>query len=63
MADWQTIAVAIALAAAVAYLTARAVRAWRGRAAGCGGGCKCAPQEPKGLISADDLLRRVRGPQ
>jgi hypothetical protein len=67
--DWQTITVVFLVAAAVAYLTRRTWRTWRGRAAGCGS-CRCgnatAPSQSgiqgsdRALISHDELTARLR---
>ncbi len=61
MLDWQLLAVLAVLALAVIYLARQAIRTLRGRGAGCGGGCNCAPEQPGNLLSADDLMKRVRG--
>jgi hypothetical protein len=40
--DWQLVVVLVIVAAAVLYLARASWRAWRGKKAGCGGGCSCA---------------------
>jgi hypothetical protein len=59
MIDWQTIAVAVSILAAVVYLLRHAFRK-TARKAGCGGGCHCGKEQPKGLISSGDLVSRLR---
>jgi hypothetical protein len=59
--DWQTIAVLLALAGALAYLARQALRTWRGKAGGCGGRCKCPPAPSRDVIREDELLGRLRG--
>jgi hypothetical protein len=39
--DWQLLIVGMVVLLALAYLGRRTLRAWRGKGAGCGGGCKC----------------------
>jgi hypothetical protein len=56
--DWQTIAVAAAIVAAVVYLLRQAVGK-RGHTGGCGS-CRCADEEPKTLIPSSDLVSRLR---
>jgi len=70
--NWQLPLVALIIALSVTYLAFQSYRTWRGRKAGCGGGCSCAttPQKnplPDGvvaLIPIEELTlrRRPAGP-
>ena len=55
--------VALVAAAALAYLAWQSWRTWT--ASGCGKTCGCpgGKAEKPGLVTADDLLARVRGRQ
>jgi hypothetical protein len=60
--DWQLFAVAAAVAVALAYVTRRTLRTWRGRGSACGG-CKCGDKVPaRGLIGVEELTARLREP-
>jgi hypothetical protein len=65
MIDWQTVAVALVLAWAVAYLVRAA---WRTRT-GCGGGCGCAKSSAKKApgqtvwVAPEKLTLRRRDPE
>jgi hypothetical protein len=65
MLDWQTVAVALVLAWAVAYLVRAALRTRKG----CGGGCGCAksPARPANeqsvWVASEKLTLRRRDPQ
>jgi hypothetical protein len=62
--DWQTPAAVLAVALAAAYTARQALRAWRGKSAGCGT-CKCSAPEGRrqstSLIAVEDLTRQIRG--
>jgi hypothetical protein len=67
--DWQPVAVAVSVALALAYVVRGALRAWRGRSAGCGG-CKCPGPEAAArngkaaaLIPPDQLTLRSGRPR
>jgi hypothetical protein len=68
--DWQFALVALAVAAAAAYLIRRAWRTWGASKGGCGGGCCAAgkaqalsserPTTAVTLVSAEQLTARLR---
>jgi hypothetical protein len=58
MLDWQTIAVALTVIAAVVYLLRHALGK-HSRRGGCGN-CRCEGEKPKPLISSGDLVSRLR---
>ena len=60
--SWQLPVVGLSVALALAYVVWKSVRAWSGKAAGCGD-CKCekpAPSNGVALIPADKLTLRRR---
>jgi hypothetical protein len=60
--EWQTPAVILAVSLAVVYVARRAVRAWAGKAGGCGS-CKCAPSKERAttsLVPPEQVTLRVR---
>jgi hypothetical protein len=67
--DLETIVVGVIVTAALGYLVRAAWRSWRGRKAGCGGGCACAAKNPvqgtadvPHLIPSESLTLRQKTP-
>jgi hypothetical protein len=64
--DWQLILVFLSVAAAGAYLVRQTWRTWRGKGAGCGGGCRCdgkasaSKNSDARFIPAEQLTLRLR---